>query len=178
MSTCRLRLNMRVMSWVYFTIALILIFEVSFRLWSQPQNAPHYYFYPFNHEETNTIRWHVYHIFEHTKAILFSVALTIVFTRCSFLIWMFSIDLISYLLYYYSTWTYFYGIPLGVDTIKLVIFGGVIIREALAYHYGHHPDTDERRNFISYAHGHVPKTIRAISLRGFLQRLNFTRKNP
>lgn len=142
---------------IIFIVALILIFEVSFRLWPPAPKDEHgnylpaveHAFYPFTPDETDSTRWYVYHIFEHAKVILLCVALTIVFSRCQFLIWMFSIDLVTFLLNYYSTWFYAFGFPIGVDIVKLGILSYVAIREALRYT---HETSGRTRLDTSYYH--------------------------
>lgn len=165
------------LSKVLFIVALILICEVSFRLWPAPPRDANgnyieetqYYFYPLNHHETKSIRWHVYLAFEHVKVLLFAWIAAVVFSRCSFLIWMFAIDLVIFLLNYDSTLFYWGIFPIGADTIKLFIFGIVAIREALNYYNGfRYANHNEHRSFIAYAHGHVSKKVRVFALSGLL----------
>lgn len=73
---------------------------------------------------------------------------------------MFGIDLAIYLLNYNSTLFYWGWLPVGADTIKLAIFGTVVIREALTYYDGLYPGTNEHRSFNDHAHSDVSTPLR------------------
>lgn len=147
-----------------FIIALLFIGETLFRLFPCPADI--HRFFPLNPIElaTNT---YLYFIFEYVKVIGLSYILSIENARYRWVLYLFIADLAIYLLNYTSTLCYISGFPVGMDLIKLGIFGVVIIYEALNYNNGRDTDFHEHRNFIVYAHGHVPKTLWDKSLKNF-----------
>lgn len=143
---------------IFSIIASILIFEVSFRFWGcstqeECMAQPRFHFYPFNPQFTDTIRWYVYHIFEHYKVIGFCVCIAIVFTRFLWLPLLFSLDLISYLLNYSSTWAIVDGFPIGMDLLKSVTFTVVVLVELIRYAQRLHPGSNVRIGYFSHASG-------------------------
>lgn len=79
---------------------------------------------------------------------------------------MFSVDLIVFILNYNSTLFYWGWFPVGSDTIKLFIFGSVVIREALTYYNGtphpgsnffRRPSADADRNLLASIRTNPPK---------------------
>jgi hypothetical protein len=135
----------------YFIIALILIGETCFRLVPKSDSKidpspPTYDLFLLSDNEVSVLNY-VYYLFEYVKVLGLALCLYIEKTRYKFVVILFGIDLLVYLLNYSSTLTYIGGFPIGMDVIKLGIFGVVIIREALNYHRnGHYTDTVNRRS--------------------------------
>lgn len=150
----------------YFIIALIFIAETLFKLFKFPGM---HHFFPFNPTELTT-ETYIYFLFEYLKVIGLVTILYIENTRYRWLLGLFIADLAIYLLNYSSTLCYISGFPIGMDIIKLVIFGGVIIREALNYHNERRTDSNEHRNTFAYAHGHLSKASWSFSLAGIFRR--------
>jgi len=159
----------------YFIIALIFISETLFRLINFPDGL----YTPFILNSIQiTIDSYVYFLFEYVKVIGLVYILYIEKTQYRWLLYLFIADLAIYLLNYSSTLTYIFGIPIGMDMIKLVIFGGVILREALIYH-SERSASNQYRSPFAYAHGHVftsswPEALSKIlgRIKAFLLRIN------
>lgn len=141
----------------YFILALIFISETMFRLLPYNPKANYDLFLTSDHVVNLTN--YLYYFFEHLKVIGLIYILYIENTRWRWLLYLFIADLSIYLLNYSSTLTHIGGFPIGMDIVKLIIFGTIIIREALIYHNGRSTYHDEHRSFVAYAHGHVSKKI-------------------
>lgn len=123
------------MSRGYFILALIFLSETLFRLFPYPSEQ--HSFFLLNPIELHTDTY-LYFLFEHLKVIGLVYTLYVENIRYRFVLFLFIADLIVYLLNYSSTLTYIYGVPVGMDLIKLIIFIVVIADHERRSGYTHY----------------------------------------
>ncbi len=139
-----------------FIIALIFIGETLFRLLPYNPQA-NYDLFLLSDQQVNLTNY-LYYFFEHLKVIGLVSILCIENTRWKWLRHLVIIDLVVYILNYSSTLTYIDGFPVGMDALKLIIFGIVITREAIN---GRDTNLNQHRDIVAYAHGNVSETLRS-----------------